>query len=70
MIVVLTVGDVYNISNKNQFSNKSVKYLLVYTKNLTYLFHFQRKLALSITEAPKNIQFYIFFTGFENESGF
>ena len=70
MIVVLTVGYVYSISNKNQLSNKSVKYLLVYTKNLTYLFHFQRKSALSITEAPKNIQFYIFFTGFENESGF
>ena len=35
----------------------SVKYLLFYTKDLVYLFDFQRKVALSITEVPGNIRF-------------
>ena len=51
------MGDMYNISNKKQLPTKSVKYLLFYTKNLTYLLHFQRKLALSIAEVPRNIYF-------------
>ena len=49
-LLVLIVGELYNISNKNQLPNKSAKYLLFYTKDLTYLLHFQGKLALSIGE--------------------
>ena len=65
-LLVLIVGELYNISNKNQLPNKSAKYLLFYTKDLTYLLHFQGKLALSIRELP---EVYHFFTGFENRSG-
>ena len=43
--------------NKSQLLNMSVKYLLFYTKDLVYLFDFQRKVALSITEVPGNIRF-------------
>ena len=69
MVVVVTVTEVYSISNKKQLSNRSVKHLLVHTKDPTYLLHFQIKLTLSIPETPRNIMFYIFFTGFENGSG-
>ena len=53
----LTVDEVYNISSKKQFPNKSVKYLIFYTKDLLPLLHFQGKLALSIAEVPENIHF-------------
>ena len=56
-LLVLIEGELYNISNKNQLPNRSAKYLLFYTKYLTYLVHFQGKLALSIGEAPGNIHF-------------
>ena len=56
-LLVLIVGKLYNISNKNQLPNRSAKYLLFYTKCLTYLLHFQGKLALFIGEAPGNIHF-------------
>ena len=69
MVVVVTVAEVYIISNKKQLSNRSVKHLLVHTKDPTYLLHFQTKLTLSIPETPRNIMFYIFFAGFENGSG-
>ena len=69
MVVVVTVTEVYSISNKKQLSNRSVKHLLVHTKDPTYLLHFQTKLTLSIPETPRNIMFYIFFAGFENGSG-
>ena len=58
-LLVLEVGEVYNISNKSQLLNMSVKYLLFYTKDLVYLLDFQRKVALSITEIPGNIRFLV-----------
>ena len=42
----------------------SAKYLLFYTKNLTYLLYFQGKLALSIGEIFGNIHFLPFFHWF------
>ena len=54
-LLVLAVGELYNISNKNQIPNRSVKYLLFYTKDITYLLHFQIKLALSIALVLRNI---------------
>ena len=54
---IFTVDELYNISNKNQLPNRSAKYLLFYTKDLTCLLHFQGKLALSIGEVPGNIHF-------------
>ena len=41
----------------SQLPNRSVKYLLFYTKDLTYLLHFQRKLALFIAKILGNIHF-------------
>ena len=68
-VLVLTVGDVYNISNKSQLPNKVVKHLLFDAKDPISLLHFQKTLALWIAEFPGYIFFTIFFTGFENESG-
>ena len=56
-LLVLTVGEVYNISNKNQLPNRSIKYLLFYTRDLAYRLHFQRKLVLSMANVPGNIHF-------------
>ena len=67
-LLVLAVGELYNISNKNQIPNRSVKYLLFYTKDITYLLHSQIKLALSIALVLRNIVYHIF-TGFDNDSG-
>ena len=55
------MGEVYKISNKNQLSNRSVKYLFLYTKSVTYLHHFQSTLALFIAEVPGNIFFLLLF---------
>ena len=44
-LLVLIEGELYNISNKNQLPNRSAKYLLFYTKYLTYLVHFQGKIS-------------------------
>ena len=55
------MGEVYKISNKNQLSNRSVKYLFLYTKSVTYLLQFQSTLALSIAEVPGNIFFLLLF---------
>ena len=68
-LLVLTVGEFYNISNKIQLPNRSAKYLLFYTKDLTYLLYFQGKLTLSIGEFPGNIHYLPFFHWFENGSG-
>ena len=56
-LLVLTVGEVYNISNKNQLPNRSIKYLLFYTRDLAYRLHFQRKLVLSMANVLGNIHF-------------
>ena len=63
-LLVLTVGEVCNISNKNQLPNTSILYLLIYTKDLSHLLRFQRKLAVSVAEVPRNIHSLPFFYWF------
>ena len=53
LLLLLTVGEVCNISNKNWLPNK--KYF--YTRHLTPLFHLKGKFVLSILQAFKNIDF-------------
>ena len=56
-LLVLTVGGFYNFSNRSELPNRSAKYLLFYTKVLSYVLHFQEKLVLPIGEVPGYIRF-------------
>ena len=63
-LLVLIVGELRNISNKSQLPNRSAEYLLFYTKELTYLLHFQGKWAPSIGEVSWNIHILLLFHWF------
>ena len=60
-LLVLTVGEFYNISNKNQLPNRSAKYLLFYTKRPYIPPLFSRKInPLHRRVSPKHSLFTIF----------
>ena len=56
-ILVLTVVEVSNITNKNQSPTNLAKYQYFYTRDFISFLHYGKKLALSIARGFRNIYF-------------